>query len=92
MTRPTHDVCASMGEYTARDGSKKKRYVKVGTLFRYEDGGLSLKMDTVPVGPGWSGWLTFFEIKGREEVSEPATTQRKSTPTPDTGEDDDIPF
>ena len=62
-SRPTHDVLATVGEYTAADGTKKKSYQKCGKLFTYDDGGMSLKLDVVPVGPGWSGWLSIFKIR-----------------------------
>lgn len=57
-SRRTHDVIGSVGEYTDREGQKKKRWVKVGSAFTDENGGISIKLDAIPVGPEWSGWLS----------------------------------
>ena len=37
-----------VSEYT-KDGEKKKKYQKVGTLFMYDDGGMSIKMEYIPI-------------------------------------------
>jgi len=38
------------GEYTDRQtGQKKKSYLNIGTLFIYNDGGMSLKLDALPM-------------------------------------------
>jgi hypothetical protein len=47
---PHKRAVAVTGTYTDRNGSEKKRYTTIGTLFRYDDGNLSLKIDAVPVG------------------------------------------
>lgn len=61
--RITHDVAASIGEYTNNQGETKKRYVNVGKVFSSEDGRMSIKLDAVPVGPNWSGWLSLYPIQ-----------------------------
>jgi len=61
MARYTHDVVATLGEYTDKTtGEKKKRYTNVGKAFTDEDGRLSIKLDTIPVDPNWSGWLSLY--------------------------------
>ena len=66
-TRKTHDIVATTGTYKDRDGSEKKRYSTVGSLFQdAETGRLSIKLDTVPVSPDWSGWLACMEPRNRE--------------------------
>ena len=67
MATKTHDVLADLGSYTGKDGQEKKRWLRVGAAF---DNG-SIKLDAVPVGPGWSGWLllrepTPFQPQNRE--------------------------
>jgi hypothetical protein len=57
---------AVTGSYTDRQGNEKKRYTNVGTLFQYDDGGFALKLDSVPVGDGWNGFISFFDIKPRD--------------------------
>lgn len=54
----THDVIANAGEYTDGQGQQKKRWVKCGSAFTQDDGRISIKLDAVPVGPDWSGWLS----------------------------------
>ena len=39
------------GEYIDRQtGQKKKSYLTIGKLFIYNDGGMSLKLDAMPIG------------------------------------------
>lgn len=62
---PYRRAVAVVGEYTDRNGQTKKRYQTVGTMFRSDDGNLSLKLDCVPVGNGFNGWVSFFEIEDK---------------------------
>lgn len=60
-SKKTHDVVATVGTYKDRQsGEEKKRYQNVGSAFTDEDGRISLKLDAVPVGPEWSGWLSLY--------------------------------
>lgn len=59
-------VCVT-GTYQDRNGQEKKRYVNVGTLFQYDDGGFALKLDTVPVGQGWNGFVSFYDIEDNRQ-------------------------
>jgi hypothetical protein len=102
MARPTHDIVATLGEYEAADGSKKKRYHTCGKAFTNDQGQISLKLDALPCSPEWSGWLSLYPV---QEPSAPrpdlrdspervaaraaaaaAATAREEDP------DDDIPF
>lgn len=68
MSKKIFDAVASVGEYTDRNGATKKRYVNVGAVFESDDGKyMSLKLESIPVGPNWSGWISFFEPKPREQ-------------------------
>ena len=58
-----YDAVATVGKYTAKDGTEKKRYLTIGAVFEGEGGKLSLKLDGVPVSPDWSGWISFYEPK-----------------------------
>lgn len=87
---PFKRAAASTGSYTDRNGDTKKRWVNVGTLFKYEDGGLSLKLESVPVGEGWNGFISFFDIEDkRDGASKPAAA---SSPRESYDLNDDIPF
>lgn len=63
------DAVATIGKYTDRQGNEKKRYVTVGSVFEDEQGRLSLKMDAVPVGGEWSGWISFYEPKAKDAAT-----------------------
>lgn len=93
----THDVVATTGEYTNQSGEKKKEYTNVGKAFTDDQGRISIKMKTIPVGPEWSGWLSLYPAKEREpQGAAPSRPAQRSMPPPpavvDLGEDDDIPF
>ena len=93
--QPTHDITATIGEYTNRDGEKKKRYLKVGTAFTDQEGRVSLKIDAMPVGPNWSGWLSLYPIRRdgeqRQQQPQPQRAQQTSVPAA-YEEEDEIPF
>jgi hypothetical protein len=82
-SRKTHDAVATVGTYKDRNGNEKKRYINVGSVFTDDDGRQSLKLDSVPVGPEWSGWVSFYEPKERES----SDNRGRSS-----GHDDDIAF
>lgn len=60
--RPTHDLSIRTGEYQDREtGQTKGRWLTIGTVFKHDDGGTSIKLDAVPVGlPEWNGWVSVF--------------------------------
>jgi len=94
MARPTHDIVATLGEYTAADGTKKKRYHPCGKAFTNEKGQVSLKIDAMPCSPEWSGWLSLYPVKD-EQRPDPRPVQRSMPPAPAADgpdEDEDIPF
>jgi len=66
-THKKYDAVATIGTYKDHDGSEKKRYLNVGTVFESDEGRLSMKIDAVPVGQEWSGWISFFEPKERDQ-------------------------
>jgi len=59
---PHKKAVAVTGSYTDRQGNEKKRYTNVGTLFQYDDGGFALKIDSIPVGGEWNGFVSFFDL------------------------------
>ena len=70
-----YEAVATIGEYKDRNGETKKRYVNIGKIFENDKGQLSLKLDTIPVDPNWSGWVSFFEPKERQEQGRDRTPQ-----------------
>lgn len=69
MTSPTHDLVIKNGEYQDRNtGETKARWLNIGTVFTHDDGGLSIKLDCLPVGiPDWQGWVKAFPKKPRDD-------------------------
>jgi hypothetical protein len=67
--RPTHDLCIKTGEYTDRTtGEQKARWLTIGTVFKHEDGGTSIKLDALPIGiPAWEGWVNVFPRRDRQQ-------------------------
>ena len=81
-----------------KDGQEKKKYTTVGTLFIYDDGGMSIKMDAIPVG--FDGKLAVYDRDENKQRPSQATNNYKEQPKPightDNGApvvmDDSIPF
>jgi len=105
MAKKIYDAVATIGEYKDRNGETKKRYVNVGSVFENDKGQLSLKLDAVPVGQDWSGWISFFEPKERDGHRNPqggrdvpasearrAPAGQTSMHGADDGDDSEIPF
>ena len=93
-SKKTHDVVATVGTYKDRQsGEEKKRYQNVGSAFTDDDGRISIKLDAVPVGPEWSGWLSLYLPK--DDRGQVRQDRRDSAPANNRAEDhdgDSIPF
>lgn len=92
--RKTHDVVATVGEYTDRNGEKKKRYLNVGSAFTDDQGRISIKLEALPVGKDWSGYLSLYPPKeqdqGRSRQQQRPAPQQEALPMDDP--DEEIPF
>jgi len=67
MAKKVFDVVATVGKYTDKQtGAEKKRYLTCGAAFEDDQGRLSIKLEAVPVGSEWSGWLSLYTPKERE--------------------------
>lgn len=104
MTQATHDLAIKTGEYQS-NGQTKGRWLKIGTVFRHDDGGTSIKLDALPVGlPDWGGWVSVFprDQQQGQGGAAPRQGQNRGAPPPyNNGSaqhgapadfDDDIPF
>ena len=78
-------VVATVGKYTDANGNEKNRYVTVGRAFLRDDKSVSIKVDSMPVGPEFSGWLNLYDLD--EDRQAPA-----AAPAPAAKVDDDLPF
>ena len=52
------------GQYIDKQGMQKKSYLTIGTLFIYQDGGMSLKLDAMPTN-GQN--IVFYPRKPKEQ-------------------------
>jgi len=89
-------------KYTDRDGNEKTRYTNLGSLLERDDGSLTLKLESLPIG--FTGWVNFYEPKAREEGGNSSSTgarggaeqrpqRQTATAAPaDDFQDGDIPF
>ena len=55
-----YNLVAKVGEYE-KNGVIKARWFTCGAVFENENGQLSVKIDSMPVGEKWDGWLNLFE-------------------------------
>lgn len=100
--KPTHDIVAVTGTYKDRDGVEKKRRVKCGVVLTRDDGSMSLKIESLPVGNDWNGFLNIYPIEEQPRQERNAQQQtpqhpprvRQATPPPirPMEDEDDIPF
>ncbi len=77
-------VVASNGKYTDANGNEKNRYITVGRAFLRDDKSVCIKLDSMPVGPEFSGWLNLYDLD--EERQAPAAA------APAAKVDEDLPF
>lgn len=92
-SKKVYDVIAVTGEYQNNFGETKKRYQKCGVVFQGERG-LSMKLEALPVGNEWNGWLFLAEPRDNREQSRggggySAPAGREQAPADEFG---DIPF
>jgi len=69
------------GEYfSQRDNKQKKSYLTIGKLFIYHDGGMSLKLDAMPMQ---NQSIQFYEIKPKSQPNQqPPQQQYNQSPPP----------
>lgn len=62
-----YEVLASTGKYTDKNGQEKSRWTKCGIVMETKNGGLALKMESMPVGNEFNGWFTLAEPRPRDQ-------------------------
>ena len=93
MSNYTHDIVATIGTYTDREGNEKKRFNKCGAAFTNDDGNLSIKIDAMPVSPEWNGWLSLYEKKEFDNQASSRPQPARQQPVAAAADDgDEIPF
>ena len=81
-------VVATVGKYTDSNGQEKNRYVTVGKAFVRDDKSVSIKVDAMPVGPEFSGWLNLYDL----DDEQPRKAAAPSAPAMAPVTDEDLPF
>lgn len=81
-----YDAVCTVGEYTNSKGEKKPKYITVGAVLE-SDKGMSLKLESMPVG--FNGWINFYQPKPKEEKEQ---REKQSAKSSFSNMDDDIPF
>ena len=82
-------VVATVGKYTDANGQEKNRYVTVGRAFIRDDKSVSIKVDSMPVGPEFSGWLNLYDLDEDRQGQAPARAAPAPAPA---AEDTELPF
>jgi len=106
MATKKYDLVAKTGEYE-HNGEKKARWMNCGVVFENEKGQLSAKIEGIPVGSGWNGWLTFSvpneqrngsnkaSVNSSSNVSAPKAEAKKTEAInnePEEKDPDNLPF
>lgn len=79
----THDVVATIGTYKNKQtGEEKKIYKNIGQCFTDDQGRQSIKLETIPVSPEWTGWVSLYPVRERDGG-------QQSPPNIQINEDDD---
>jgi hypothetical protein len=96
MAIKRYDVVAITGSYVDRSGVEKRRYLNCGAVFETEKG-LSLKLESIPVG--FDGWFQLYEPRPEQPVGSPQGTRQPQMVKPKVVStvlhdefNDDIPF
>lgn len=78
MMQKYGDLMASVGEFLdERTGRQAKRQIKCGVVMRDDASGkFSIKMDSVPISPEWSGWLSVKNVE-TEQVRDPDNPEKE---------------
>lgn len=90
MAKKIFDAVATTGEYKTSSGETRKRYVTVGAVFENDKKQMSLKIESLPVGGEWNGWVSFFVPKDAAQKKQ--EQNRNSSGVVSDFEDDIIPF
>lgn len=77
-------------KYTASNGEEKTKYTNCGSLLERDDGSLSIKLESIPVG--FSGWLNCYDPKPKDGEQRPQRGQQRQAAAPDEDPDSQIPF
>tara|TARA_R110002110_G_scaffold112168_6_gene278976 strand:+ start:2877 stop:3164 length:288 start_codon:yes stop_codon:yes gene_type:complete len=86
------DVVATTGKYINAQGESKNSYQTCGKMFERDDSSICIKLDAIPLGNEWDGWLNMYDKK--EWAGGGGATKAQAAPAEKTSTDsiDGIPF
>lgn len=71
--KPIRKLVVKTGEYIDNvSGKNKGRWLQVGTLFKHDDGNLSIKLEAVPMSRDFDGWISVFPLDDQAQPPGPA--------------------
>lgn len=65
------NLVASGGKYN-KNGQEKTRWLNCGALFVRDDGSMTAKLESLPLGKDFEGWLNVFEDKPKTNQEPPS--------------------
>ncbi len=69
---------AIVGEQPNGQGGTKPIYRNMGSMFKNDQGKISLKIDSIPVGDGWNGWVQVFDLDGDRAMQNSGANQQQN--------------
>ena len=79
------DIKYAARDYQTSDGSRKTYWSQHGSMWIDDNGLVTIRLDSIPIGEKWTGYMKAFPSKPREQK-----TQYEGLPVDDF--DKDIPF
>jgi hypothetical protein len=76
------------GKYNDGAGQEKTRWLTIGSMLKKDDGQFKLKIDSIPVGSEFDGWVNLFDVDDEGGQQRPAAAPAGQVPV----QDDDLPF
>lgn len=84
-----YDGIVKTGTYKDKNtGEERTNWLKVGVVVETRNGGLALKVESLP--PQWDGWIQLATPKKKDEQA--PTQENTQAPAQSSMDDPDIPF
>lgn len=77
-----YTLFATISEWTdPATGKKCKRTAQIGTVFESPSGRLSMKLELLPLIPGWSGFVAFKDVTSADSSTPDDPPEEHATTT-----------
>lgn len=74
------NICVGT-KYTDAGGQEKTRWTTIGKAFHSDKGGISIKIETIPVG-NWDGFAQLFDEQDRQQGTQQSAYQQQGFQQP----------